>query len=176
MRAGSITFDPAPLPFPADIQHDRLAALGDVPVTPYREAIAATARIYRDLDAQRRLIGSEHGIPAATGAGGPPPNPRRRLHLRPPSDRRLADDRALRAYDDPLDGLAVPADLLLAWTARLVEAVGNGLVLDGDGGSFKSGTHRRPAATSSLAIGSMVADEVRKRSDAGLRRLGLDAR
>jgi UDP-glucuronate 4-epimerase len=65
-----VTYDPAPLPFPADIQHARLAALGDVPVTPYREAIEATARIYRDLDAQGRLIGSEHGIPAATDAGG----------------------------------------------------------------------------------------------------------
>ena len=65
-----LTFDAAPLPFPADIQHARLAALGDVPVTPYRDAIAATARIFRDLDSQGRLIGSEHGIPTAVGAGG----------------------------------------------------------------------------------------------------------
>ncbi len=26
-------------------------------------------------------------------------------------------------YADPVDGLAVPADLLLAWTARLVETL-----------------------------------------------------
>ena len=63
-----LTYDPAPLPFPAEIEHARLAALGDVPVTPYREAIAATARIFRDLDTQGRLVGSELGIPAATGA------------------------------------------------------------------------------------------------------------
>jgi len=35
-----ITNEPSPLPFPSDIQHDALAALGDVPVTPYRDAIA----------------------------------------------------------------------------------------------------------------------------------------
>ena len=27
-------------------------------------------------------------------------------------------------YADPIDGLAVPANLLLAWTARLVESIG----------------------------------------------------
>ena len=47
-----LTFEPAPLPFPADIQHTRLAALGEVPVTPYRDAIAATARIFKDLAAE----------------------------------------------------------------------------------------------------------------------------
>jgi UDP-glucuronate 4-epimerase len=60
-----LTFEPKPLPFPADIQHDRLAALGDVPVTPFREAIAATARIFQELAATGRLIGTEHGVPAA---------------------------------------------------------------------------------------------------------------
>ncbi|HEX5823962.1 MAG TPA: NAD(P)-dependent oxidoreductase [Candidatus Limnocylindrales bacterium] len=59
-----IAYDPKPLPFPSDIQHDSLAALGDVPVTPYREAIAATARIYQRLAAAGRLVGSEHGVPA----------------------------------------------------------------------------------------------------------------
>ena len=63
-----ITFEPGPLPFPADIQHDSLATLGDVPVTPYREAIAATARIYQRLAADGRLVGTEHGVPASGAA------------------------------------------------------------------------------------------------------------
>jgi nucleoside-diphosphate-sugar epimerase len=68
-----LSFEAAPLPFPADIQHARLAALGDVPVTPYREAIAATARIYQRLAAAGRLIGSEHGVPAAAPPAQPAP-------------------------------------------------------------------------------------------------------
>jgi UDP-glucuronate 4-epimerase len=63
-----ITNEPTPLPFPADIQHDSLAALGEVPVTPFRDAIAATARIYQGLAADGRLVGSEHGVPAAGSA------------------------------------------------------------------------------------------------------------
>jgi nucleoside-diphosphate-sugar epimerase len=62
--AGLISIAPTELPFPADIAHDRLAELGDVPVTPYREAIAATADIYRRLAADGRLVGSEHGVAA----------------------------------------------------------------------------------------------------------------
>jgi UDP-glucuronate 4-epimerase len=60
-----ITNEPKPLPFPSDIQHDTLAALGEVPVTPYRDAIAATARIYQRLAADGRLVGTEHGVPIA---------------------------------------------------------------------------------------------------------------
>jgi UDP-glucuronate 4-epimerase len=60
---GLITVEPAPLPFPSDIEHDSLAALGAVPVTPYRDAIASTAEIYRQLAAAGRLVGSEHGVP-----------------------------------------------------------------------------------------------------------------
>jgi UDP-glucuronate 4-epimerase len=67
-----LTFDGSPLPFPADIQHDRLAELGDVPVTPYRDAIAATARIFQDLAAAGRLIGSEHGIRDDASNGASP--------------------------------------------------------------------------------------------------------
>jgi len=67
-RRDRITNDPKPLPFPSDIQHDSLAALGDVPVTPYRDAIAATARIYQRLAAEGRLDGAQHGVPAATPA------------------------------------------------------------------------------------------------------------
>jgi UDP-glucuronate 4-epimerase len=63
-----ITFDPNPLPFPSDIQHDGIAALGGVPVTPYGEAIEATARIYQRLAADGRLVGTEQGIPAASAS------------------------------------------------------------------------------------------------------------
>jgi len=62
--AGLITVAPEPLPFPAEIAHDRLAELGEVPVTPYRDAIAATAAIFRRLGADGRLNGAEHGVPA----------------------------------------------------------------------------------------------------------------
>jgi hypothetical protein len=38
-----------------------------VPVTPYREAIVATADIYRQLAAEGHLVGAEHGVsPALT--------------------------------------------------------------------------------------------------------------
>jgi UDP-glucuronate 4-epimerase len=66
-----LTFEPNPLPFPSDIQHDGIAALGDVPVTTYQEAIEATARIYQRLAAEGRLVGTEQGIPAAAGTAGP---------------------------------------------------------------------------------------------------------
>jgi UDP-glucuronate 4-epimerase len=62
--AGLISVAATELPFPADIAHDRLADLGDVPVTPYREAIAATADIYRRLAADGRMVGTEHGVAA----------------------------------------------------------------------------------------------------------------
>jgi UDP-glucuronate 4-epimerase len=58
-----LTYETAPLPFPADIQHDGIVELGDVPLTPYREAIAATARIYQRLAADGRLIGAQQGVP-----------------------------------------------------------------------------------------------------------------
>jgi UDP-glucuronate 4-epimerase len=54
------------LPFPSEIGHDRLMELGPVPVTPYREAIAATADIYRRLAADGRLVAAEHGVTAAS--------------------------------------------------------------------------------------------------------------
>jgi nucleoside-diphosphate-sugar epimerase len=71
---GSITAEPAPLPFPSDIEHDSIGALGPVPVTPYREAIAETAEIHRRLAAEGRLIAAEQGVPAVAGppAGAPP--------------------------------------------------------------------------------------------------------
>jgi UDP-glucuronate 4-epimerase len=63
--AGRITVADHELPFPADIAHDRLAVLGRAPVTPYRDAIAATADIYRQLAAEGRLVGAEHGVSTA---------------------------------------------------------------------------------------------------------------
>jgi len=68
-----LTFEPTPLPFPSDIQHDRLAELGPVPVTPYREAIASTARIFQRLASEGRLVGSEQGLPAPRAAAQPAP-------------------------------------------------------------------------------------------------------
>jgi UDP-glucuronate 4-epimerase len=65
---GLITAEPTPLPFPADIEHASLAALGAIPVTPYRDAIAETANIYRSLLAEGRLAGDEHGVPVAAPA------------------------------------------------------------------------------------------------------------
>ena len=68
---GRITAEVDPLPFPADIEHRSIAALGAVPVTPYKDAIAAIADVYRRLAADGRLIGLEHGVPApATPSGG----------------------------------------------------------------------------------------------------------
>src|SRR4029079_6362410 len=52
---GQISHEPNPLPFPSDIEHEAIRALGDVPVTPYREAIAATAAIYQRLKQEGRL-------------------------------------------------------------------------------------------------------------------------
>lgn len=69
--AGLISIAPTELPFPADIAHDRLAELGDVPVTPYREAIAATADIYRRLAADGRLVGTEQGVAAQPAPARP---------------------------------------------------------------------------------------------------------
>ena len=63
--SGLISHETAGLPFPADIEHGSLAALGAIPVTPYRDAIAATARIYERLAADGRLVAAEQGVPAA---------------------------------------------------------------------------------------------------------------
>jgi UDP-glucuronate 4-epimerase len=70
---GLITAEPTPLPFPSEIEHASIAALGPVPVTPFREAIAATAAIYRGLAADGRLVGTEHGVPAVAPEASPVP-------------------------------------------------------------------------------------------------------
>jgi nucleoside-diphosphate-sugar epimerase len=66
--AGLITIADTQLPFPSAIASESLAALGDVPVTPYREGIAASAETYRRLAAEGRLVASEHGVPAAVAS------------------------------------------------------------------------------------------------------------
>ena len=63
--ADLLSLAPGELPFPSEIAHDRLRELGPVPVTPYRDAIAATADIYRRLADDGRLIAAEHGVVAA---------------------------------------------------------------------------------------------------------------
>ena len=68
--AGSITIAQTELPFPSDIAHDRIAELGAVPVTPYRDAIEETAAIYRRLAGEGRLIATEQGVPTPAAAAG----------------------------------------------------------------------------------------------------------
>jgi nucleoside-diphosphate-sugar epimerase len=66
---GLLTIADGTLPFPADIAHDALAALGPVPVTAYEEGVRATVDVFRRLAAEGRLVGTEQGMPAAaTGA------------------------------------------------------------------------------------------------------------
>jgi nucleoside-diphosphate-sugar epimerase len=66
--AGLITFSSNELPFPSEIEHAALAALGPLPVTPYEDGIQATADIFRQLAADGRLVGSEQGLAAAAPA------------------------------------------------------------------------------------------------------------
>ncbi len=62
--AGSITTADAVLPFPSEIAHDAVAALGPLPETPYQRGIAATVEILRGLQAEGRLVGTQQGLPA----------------------------------------------------------------------------------------------------------------
>jgi nucleoside-diphosphate-sugar epimerase len=62
--AGLLSVAPGELPFPPAIAHESLAALGDLPVTPYRDGIAASGAMYRRLADEGRLVGTEQGIPA----------------------------------------------------------------------------------------------------------------
>ncbi|MDP9483110.1 MAG: hypothetical protein M3P84_07815, partial [Chloroflexota bacterium] len=63
---------PTPLPFPAEIEHDGLGALGPVPVTPLADGVAASAEIYRDLARGGRLVAAEQGLePPASDVATP---------------------------------------------------------------------------------------------------------
>jgi hypothetical protein len=66
--AGLLAVMPTELPFPSEIDHAGLAAIGPVPVTPFREGIEATVGIFRRLAVEGRLVGTEQGL-AATPAG-----------------------------------------------------------------------------------------------------------
>ena len=63
--AGSITFESTELPFPSEIEHGSLAALGPLPVTPYEDGIQATVDVFRRLAADGRLVGTEQGLRVA---------------------------------------------------------------------------------------------------------------
>ena len=56
----------AQLPFPSEIDHARLAALGPIAETSVRNGIAETVEIFQRLAAEGRLVGAEQGLPAAT--------------------------------------------------------------------------------------------------------------
>ena len=66
--AGTITAADTQLPFPSQIAHDGLGALGTVPVTPFEAGIRETVEILRGLEADGRLVGTEQGLPAVEPA------------------------------------------------------------------------------------------------------------
>jgi len=59
---GLLTIADSKLPFPADIAHESLAALGPVESTSYRDGIRATVEIFRRLAEEGRLVGREQGM------------------------------------------------------------------------------------------------------------------
>ena len=64
-----IRFEPVSLPFPAEIDHDGLEALGPLPVTPFADGVRASVEIYRQLAREGRLVAAEHGLePPAVAA------------------------------------------------------------------------------------------------------------
>ena len=65
---GLLTVASPELPFPPQIAHESLSTLGDVPVTPYRDGITASAAMYRRLADEGRLVASEQGLPAPAPA------------------------------------------------------------------------------------------------------------
>jgi nucleoside-diphosphate-sugar epimerase len=66
--AGRITFEPVSLPFPSEIDHDGIEALGPLPVTPFAAGIEASVAIYQALAARGRLDPAEHGLDVASRA------------------------------------------------------------------------------------------------------------
>lgn len=65
---GLVTFDPQPLPFPEVIDDAGLDVLGDVPVTPMREAVRHTVEVFRSRLAQDDLDPEAHGLEAAVAS------------------------------------------------------------------------------------------------------------
>jgi UDP-glucuronate 4-epimerase len=66
--AGLVDFASTELPFPSEIEHAALVALGPLPVTPYEDGIRATVDIFRRLADEGRLVGAEQGLPAASAS------------------------------------------------------------------------------------------------------------
>lgn len=64
--AGLLDAAPVVLPFPSEIDHARLAALGPIPETAVPDGIAETAELFLRLAAAGRLVGTEQGLPVAT--------------------------------------------------------------------------------------------------------------
>jgi UDP-glucuronate 4-epimerase len=62
-----VGFEHDDLPFPFEIDHDGIEAIGPLPVTPLADGIAASVQIYRRLADEGRLDPAEHGLePVAT--------------------------------------------------------------------------------------------------------------
>jgi UDP-glucuronate 4-epimerase len=57
-----IRFDPVDLPFPTEIDHDGIEALGPLPVTPLADGIRSSADAYRALALAGRLDPADHGL------------------------------------------------------------------------------------------------------------------
>jgi Nucleoside-diphosphate-sugar epimerases len=64
--AGLLDFAPVSLPFPSEIDHDGIEALGEVPLTPFAEGVGATVGILRRLAETDRLDPLEHGLEVAS--------------------------------------------------------------------------------------------------------------
>lgn len=63
-----IRFEPVDLPFPSEIDHDGIEALGEIGVTPLAEGIRASAEAYQALAQAGRLDPAEHGLePVSVG-------------------------------------------------------------------------------------------------------------
>jgi UDP-glucuronate 4-epimerase len=60
--ADVIRFDAVDLPFPSEIDHDGIEALGPIPITPLAEGIRASADAYRALAGAGRLDPAQHGL------------------------------------------------------------------------------------------------------------------
>lgn len=65
-----IRYEPVSLPFPAQIDHAGLEALGPLPVTPFAEGVRASIEIYRQLANEGRLVAAEHGLEASSVTAG----------------------------------------------------------------------------------------------------------
>jgi nucleoside-diphosphate-sugar epimerase len=64
--AGLLRVAPVELPFPAEIDHAALAALGPIPETPVRVGIEETVEIFRRLAGEGRLVSTDQGLPSET--------------------------------------------------------------------------------------------------------------